>query len=321
MIERIVKKALEGTGASVDEALELNERYSTDELCDAADRVCRARCGARIDTCSIVNARSGRCSEDCKWCAQSRHHKTGIEEYDMIGTDELLAALRANSERGVNRFSLVTSGRKVGKRDIERFAEMYRLAGKESPIFLCASMGLLDKEDLAALYAAGVRRYHCNLETSARFFGKLCTTHTHAEKIATIKAAREVGMEVCSGGIIGMGETMRDRLEMTVEAVEAGAVSVPMNILNPIKGTALEGVELIGEDEIVRTAALMRLVAPDVVIRFAGGRKRLSAQSVDRMLRGGVNGALVGDMLTTVGNGIDEDYEAFKRAGLTQNEL
>lgn len=315
LLNSLTDKAISGIAATVDEVMALNETYDTDTLCDAADRIRRARCGDTIDTCSIVNARSGRCTEDCKWCAQSRHHNTGVAEYEYIPDNELAEHLRVNTDRGVARFSLVTSGRKVSPADIRRFCETFRRISRESPIALCASMGLLGKTELQQLWDAGVRRYHCNLETSASNFHNLCTTHTRADKLATIRAAREVGMEICSGGIIGMGETMRQRLEMAAEAIEAGATSIPVNILIPIKGTPLQDTPPIPEDEVVRTVALMRFVAPDAAIRFAGGRKRLSPEANRRILRGGINGALVGDMLTTVGNNIDQDHTMFKAAG------
>lgn len=316
-LEDITARALRGIPATVEEAAALNDRYTTDELCDAADKVRAARTGNEIDTCSIVNARSGRCPEDCKWCAQSAHHKTGISEYDIIPEKELLESLKSNTDRGVRRFSLVTSGRRVSAAQIDRFCNLYRLARSKSRIYLCASMGLLGKEELQKLRDAGVKRYHCNLETSSSYFPNLCTTHTHADKLRTIAAAIEVGMEVCSGGIIGMGESMTQRLELAQEARQAGAVSIPINILQPIKGTPLENQQLISEDEVARTVALMRFVAPDCTLRFAGGRARLSKATTERILRGGMNGALVGDMLTTIGNNIDQDYKMFKDNGFT----
>lgn len=315
LLNTITARALQGIPATVDEAIALNDRYTTDQLCDAADTVRQRRAGNNIDTCSIVNARSGRCTEDCKWCAQSRHHSTGVTEYDYIPLDELMAHLEANTRKGVGRFSLVTSGRKVSPADLRRFCDMIRACRRASSIGLCASMGLLDKDALTQLREAGVTRYHCNLETSASNFHNLCTTHTHADKIATIRAARAAGLEVCSGGIIGMGETMRQRLEMVQEARDAGAVSIPVNILNPIKGTPLQDTPPLSDDEIARTVALMRFVAPDAALRFAGGRARLSPRANRRILRGGMNGALVGDMLTTVGNNIDRDYELFRQTG------
>lgn len=315
LIEKLLGKGLRGECATVDEALALDAEYTTDELCDAADKIRRARCGDRMDTCSIVNARSGRCGEDCKWCAQSARHRTGVEEYPIVDGESLDRAVDHHTRAGVGRLSLVTSGRRVSGRDLDSFCALYSRISARSGMSLCASMGLLDREGMKKLYAAGVRRYHCNLETSSDFFPTLCTTHTHADKLATIAAAREAGMEVCSGGIIGMGESLRQRLTMVAEAREAGAVSVPVNILNPIPGTPLESTAPIGEEEIVRSLALMRFVAPDCVIRFAGGRARISERATRRMLTGGVNGALVGDMLTTVGNDMEGDFEMFRSLG------
>lgn len=319
MLEDIVSRALKGMGASIDEAMELNSTCTNDQLCEAADRVRRERTGSTIDTCSIVNARSGRCSEDCKWCAQSRHYHTGIEEYDLIDDNVLEEAANTCAERGVHRFSMVTSGRRMTGKALEKACAMFRaIAVRHPQLQLCASMGLLGLDDLKKLREAGVSRYHCNLETSASYFPTLCTTHTHADKLRTIAAAREAGMQVCSGGIIGMGEGMRERLEMCAQARDAGAVSIPVNILSPIPGTALEHTPLIEEEEIVRTAALMRLVAPDTVLRFAGGRARLSQATTERMLRGGINGAMIGDLLTTAGSSVENDFALFKRLGYTK---
>lgn len=315
MLEKVKARALAGIPATVEEALALNERYTADELADAADEVRRHWCGDIIDTCSIVNARSGRCTEDCKWCAQSRCHHTGIDEYEFVSESEALRAAHLNSAAGIKRYSLVTSGRKVAPADMGKFCDIYRKVGESTGLYMCASMGLLNKEELQSLYDAGVKRYHCNLETSSDYFPSLCSTHSHADKLRTIALAREVGMEVCCGGIIGMGETMAQRLRLAEEARDTGAVSMPVNILNPIKGTALQDVPLIGEEEIVRTVALFRLIAPKLTLRFAGGRMRLSRKSMERILRGGMNGALMGDMLTTVGNGVAEDKELFREAG------
>lgn len=318
-LDEALAKGLEGTPLTVDEAMALNDSVSTDALCDAADQVRQRWMGDVIDTCSIVNARSGRCSEDCKWCAQSRHHSTGIAEYEYIPREDLVEAVRMNDAVGVRRFSMVTSGRRVPKAQMKRFCDLYRDAAAESPIYLCASMGLLGREELQMLKDAGVRRYHCNLETASSYFPELCSTHTHEDKMATIRAAIEVGMEVCCGGIIGMGETMRQRLELACEAREAGAASIPVNILQPIPGTPLESTPLISEDDVIRTVALFRLIAPKVTLRFAGGRARLSQESMKRILRGGMNGALIGDMLTTVGNKIDEDYRMFDETGFKKS--
>lgn len=304
-----------GETADIDMLVEFAGSISDDEpldpLCEAAHRVCRHHCGRSIDTCSIINARSGRCSEDCKWCAQSMHYGTGCDEYRFCREEDFAAGVEACRRRGVGRYSMVTSGRKVTLADIRVYGEMLSRHATDD-VEYCASMGLLNLEEMQALYDAGVRRYHCNLETAASYFPELCSTHTRADKLRTIGYARQVGMAVCAGGIIGMGETLRQRLELAAEAREAGAVSLPLNLLHPIKGTPLGDTPLLGEREIVLSAALMRFAAPDLVIRFAGGRARLSHEATVRMLTGGVNGVMVGDLLTTAGNSPEEDMQMFK---------
>lgn len=316
LLSRLEQAALQGIPACVDDAerlwLSIAESDDTTALSDAAGRVAAARNGRHINTCSIINARSGRCSEDCKWCSQSHCHHTGCAEYLFCDESELERLFASAAARGVERFALVTSGRKVSRKDLERFGAMYRRMHEKYPeVKLCASMGLLGREEMEMLRDVGVSRYHCNLETAASYFPRLCTTHTTEDKLRTIGHAVDAGLEVCVGGIIGMGETMRQRLELADEARRAGAVSLPFNLLNPIPGTPLGGQPLLPEREVVISAALMRLVAPDVCIRFCGGRARLSREATERMLRGGVSGAMVGDMLTTPGNSPDEDMAMF----------
>lgn len=304
----------EGYRISRAEAEALASFPDLNTLCDAADSITTALVGREVDSCSIVNARSGLCGEDCKWCAQSTRHHTGCATYNIIDEEECMAAAHANEQAGVKRFSLVTSGKKVSDADMPGFCEIFRRLGKETGLYLCASMGLVSREQLDALYASGVRRYHCNLETSESFFPRLCTSHTPEEKKATIRAAREAGMAVCSGGIIGMGESMADRIDLAFELRELDVDSVPINILNPIKGTPLENQPLISEEEVIRTVALFRFILPDKTLRFAGGRARLSQESMLRIMRGGMNGALIGDMLTSIGNKVDDDRKLFEQA-------
>ena len=313
MISTLTNRAInDGLPATVEEALQLNSLYSTAELCKAADAIRIKWCGNKIHTCSIVNARSGRCSENCKWCAQAGCHKTGIQEYERIPKEEALKSYAVNKSRGASCFSMVTSGRKVLSKDIEYFCGIYKEMSEQGGVELCASMGLLSREQLQQLWDSGVRKYHCNLESSPSYFATLCTTHTIEDKLATIRIAKEIGFTICCGGIIGMGETMRDRLELAAMARDAGASSIPINILQPIKGTPLQDIEPISEDEIERSVALMRFIAPKCTLHFAGGRARLSRPATARILRGGMNGALVGDMLTTVGNNVEEDFKLFK---------
>lgn len=316
-IEQIKNRILEtGEGITREEAERLAAGAPTDLLADAADAVARKFNGTRVDSCSIVNARSGMCGEDCKWCAQSRHYPTNCETYNFIDEEETMRAARMNDKEGIQRFSLVTSGRTVSKRDMETFCRLFKRLSEETDLYLCASMGLLDREGMEMLKEAGVKRYHCNMETSSRFFKTLCSTHTPEDKRQTIKAAREAGLEVCSGGIIGMGESMADRLDFAFELADLDIVSVPINILNPIPGTPLEHTPLISEEEVIRTVALFRLIMPKKAIRSAGGRMRLSEKSMLRIMTGGLNGVLMGDMLTTVSNSIADDRKLFADAGL-----
>lgn len=316
LLNEIKDRLLNGGSITRAEASELAAKADTDALCDVADVISRHFQGTTVDSCSIVNARSGNCGEDCKWCAQAARHKTGCEVYGFISEEETLKAARRNEKEGIRRFSLVTSGRTLPDKDLDKFCEIYKKLSEETGLYLCASMGLLSKRQLSRLKEAGVKRYHCNMETSKGFFPTLCTTHKPEDKEKTIKAARELGMDVCSGGIIGMGESMEQRLDFAFELAALNVDSVPVNILDPIPGTPLENQPLISEEEIIRTAAMFRLILPDKSIRFAGGRKRLSDKSMLRMMKGGVNGVLMGDMLTTVSNTISDDRILFEKADM-----
>lgn len=300
-----------------DEALAVASYSNLNELCEAADRITQACCEpGKVDTCSIVNARAGMCGEDCKWCAQATRYKTGCNTYNAINEEETLHIAQINEDAGVHRFSLVTSGRKVSEKDLPQFLKLFKKLRKETGLYLCASMGLLGPEQMKHLAEAGVKRYHCNMETSEKVFADLCTTHSPEDKKATIRAAREAGLEICSGGIIGMGENMDDRVDFALELRTLNPDSVPVNILNPMKGTPLESTPLIAEEEVIRTAAMFRFVLPTQTIRFAGGRARMSVESIKRMLRGGVNGVMMGDLLTSVGNKMEEDKRMLREIGL-----
>lgn len=315
-LQDIEEKVARGGSVTRQEAEFLAAYPDLDALCDAADRLRRKYVGDKVDSCSIVNARSGMCGEDCKWCAQSMRYHTGCETYNFVDAEEVMQAARRNEQEGIQRLSLVTSGRAVSDKDMPAFCEVYRRLADETSLYLCASMGLLSKEKLAMLKEAGVKRYHCNMETSESVFSRLCTTHTPEDKKATIRAAKELGMTVCSGGIIGMGETMAERLDFAFELAALDVDSVPINVLNPIAGTPLEHQTPITEEDVIRTVALFRFILPAKSLRFAGGRIRLSKKSMLRIMNGGMNGALMGDMLTTIGNQISEDRELFREAGM-----
>lgn len=316
-IETLKEKILAGGEITPDEAYALADSLpsASKALRDAAAEITLALCPRDFDSCSIVNARSGLCSENCKWCAQSKFHPTDCDTYDLIDHDQCLDAARENHKKGVRRFSLVASGRAVKGKALKNMCDMLREIKDTVGISTCASLGLLDSNDLQQLWDAGVRRYHCNLETAPSHFPTLCTTHTIEDKINTIMAAKAIGFEVCSGGIIGMGESMHQRVEFALKLREIDPQSIPVNILSPIPGTPLENQPAISEDDIIDTVALFRFIHPSVQLRFAGGRKRLSRRSQIDAMRIGINGGIVGDLLTTLGASIAEDKDLVADAG------
>lgn len=286
-----------------------------DALCNAAADITAALCSDEFDSCSIINARSGRCPENCKWCAQSAHWATGCDTYPIIPEEECMTLARYNAAKGIRRFSLVTSGKAAKGKSLDAICSMLRRVTDETPMLTCASLGLLDLDDLRKVRQAGAVRYHCNLETAPSFFPALCSTHTHDDKIATIRAAREAGLEICSGGIIGMGETPCQRVEFALALRDIEPVSIPINILIPIPGTPLADTPPLTEQEILTTIAIFRFVHPSIHLRFAGGRQKLSTEGQLRAMKIGINGGIVGDMLTTLGSTIDADKALITKAG------
>lgn len=318
LIEKVRSKVLAGEDVDDTDFYALADTATDaghEALLAAAEEVTRRFCTRKFDSCSIVNARSGRCSENCKWCAQSAHYHTGCDTYDIIDADEAVATAAHNHAGGIGRFSMVASGRAVKGKALDDICAILRRAGEETGIATCASLGLLSYDDLVKLREAGAVRYHCNLETAPSHFGTLCTTHTIDDKLRTIDAAHRAGLDVCSGGIIGMGETPRQRVEFALTLRKAQPVSIPVNILCPIAGTPLADTPLISEKEIERTVAIFRLIHPSAELRFAGGRARLSRECLLRCMHAGINGAITGDLLTTTGSTIASDRELVEEAG------
>lgn len=310
-------KILSGERLSHEEALSLEHITPSQyqNLWDAATEITDRFCSKDFDSCSIINARSGKCSENCKWCAQSAHFNTNIEIYPLVDREECMRQYEYNKSQGIKRFSLVTSGRKMSGGELDKAVEYFKEMNKQGGMQLCASMGLLNHEELEKLYDAGVTRYHCNLEAAPSHFEKLCTTHSIEDKIKTINLAREIGFEVCSGGIIGMGETRRQRIELALELLRINPASIPINLLNPIPGTPLEGSLPLPEEEILNTIAIFRFIHPDKTIRFAGGRNAISKESQILALKIGMNGAIVGDLLTTIGSKVEDDRALVSNVG------
>lgn len=269
------------------------------ELCEGADRIRAYFIGDKVDLCSIINGRSGRCPEDCKYCAQSAHHHTDCEIYDFLPEETILEACKMNESEGVDRFSIVTSGRALTGEEFDKAIHAYETMHRECKIDLCASMGFLNEEQLHRLHEAGVTSYHHNIETSRRNFPNICTTHTYDQKIETLKKVKAEGMCACSGGIIGMGETWEDRLDMAVSLAELGIDSIPLNALMPIKGTPLENLPQLTEDEILRTIAFFRYINPEANIRLAAGRALLTNDG-EIAFQSGASATITGNMLTTV---------------------
>lgn len=267
-------------------------------LCEGADRI-RAGCiGKKVDLCSIINGRSGRCPEDCKYCAQSAHNHTNCEVYAFLPEETILEACKENEREGVDRFSIVTAGRSLTGAEFERAVHAFETMHRVCEIALCASMGFLTAEQLHRLHEAGVTSYHHNLETSRRYFPHICTTHTYDQKVETLKLVKAEGMCACSGGIIGMGETWEDRIDMAVSLAELSIDSIPINALMPIPGTPLEHQPQLTEAEILRTIAFFRYINPDANIRLAAGRALLTRDG-ELAFRSGASASITGNMLTT----------------------
>ncbi len=287
-----------------------------EDLQQGADAIRKALCGDGVNLCTIINGRSGRCSENCKYCAQAGCYKTRIEEYSMLPPEEVVEDGKKRERDGVHRYSIVTAGRGLHGEDFALACQAYRRLKAETGLELCASHGLLSEEETVQLKEAGVSNYHCNIETSRRFFPQICTTHTFDDNIRQIERAKKAGLHICSGGIIGMGETFEDRVDMALTLQELGVKSIPINVLVPIPGTPLENTPLLGQEEILRTISMFRYVNPDAYIRMAAGRNRF-LQGGRELFRFGCNATITGDMLTTTGNNTAMDKEMLAGLGFT----
>lgn len=283
-------------------------------LCAAADRIRRTFCQDAFDLCTIINGKSGKCSENCKFCAQSAHNHTGAAVYPLLSAEEITAEAKKNDAQGVLRYSIVTSGKRLSDDEVEAMCEAVRKIRAETGISVCVSFGLLDQKQYEKLRDAGVTRVHNNLETSRRNFPNICTTHTYDDKIAAIRAAQAAGLTVCSGGIMGLGENVEDRIDMALTLRELDIHSVPVNVLNPISGTPLEHCIPLTEDEVRRIVAVYRFLLPDASIRLAGGRGLLLDKGRACFLSG-ANAAISGDMLTTAGITVETDRRMLQELG------
>lgn len=286
----------------------------SDELFEGANMIREALCGSKVDLCTIINGLSGRCSENCKFCAQSAQHHTGIKEYGFLDSEVILEDCKRSEANGIHRYSIVTAGKSLKGMDFEKAIESYKKMYEECDIKLCASHGLLSKEEFVRLKEVGVSMYHANIETSKRNFPNVCSTHTYEDKINVIQLAKKVGLKVCSGGIIGMGETWEDRIDMAISLSELNVESIPINALMPIKGTCYENLMPLSEDDILRTIAIFRYINPTAYIRMAAGRNYFKDGGT-RIFLSGANATITGDMLTTVGNNTAQDKKMLTNLG------
>jgi biotin synthase len=297
-ISALAQEIIDGRRITREDDLSVFLTCDLQELCQGADKIREHFVGEIVDLCSIINGRSGHCPEDCKYCAQSAHNHTNCEVYDFLPEEQILEACKMNEREGVHRFSIVTSGRALTGEEFDKAIHAFETMHMECDIDLCASMGFLDEEQLHRLHEAGVTSYHHNIETSERNFPNICTTHTYQQKIETLKKVKAEGMCACSGGIIGMGETWEDRLDMAVSLAELGIDSIPINALMPIKGTPLENEKQLTEDEILRTISFFRYINPEANIRLAAGRALLTNDG-EIAFQSGASATITGNMLTT----------------------
>lgn len=293
---------------------ELLELYNKDlkELLAESQKYLKSE----VKFCSIINARSGKCSQNCKYCAQSSHYNTNIETYPLIDVETIIMAAKDSINNGADRVAIVTSGKTPAESDFNKMLEMIRALNNEG-IKSCASIGILNEEQAKKLKEAGLVRFHHNINTCRSYHPEICTTHSYDDRINTVKLVKKYGMELCCGVILGMGETIEQRVEMAMELAEINPDSIPVNILTPIKNTPFENYgNKIDEENVLRTMAIFKIACPNASIRIAGGKKaRLSEENIEKAFKYCADSAIVGNYLTTTGFAPEEDREIVKRAG------
>ncbi len=279
-------------------------------LLAAASRVRRRYFGDSVRLCSILNARSGACAEDCAFCAQASCHQTDLQPVALVSREDMAAAYEEAGHLPVAHFGVVTSGGALSVRGVERICEVIRQT-RLPHLNWCASLGCLDLEQLTALRQAGLKRFHHNLETAASYFPRICTTHSYELRLATVRNAKKAGLEVCCGGIIGLGESLLQRVELAEILAREGVDSIPLNFLIPIPGTRLEHQEILKPLDMLRTLIMFRLTNPRAELRVCAGRVHLrDLQSI--ILYAGANGIMIGPLLTVAGRGLEEDLQMLR---------
>ncbi|MCX7913011.1 MAG: biotin synthase BioB [Thermodesulfovibrionales bacterium] len=303
------EKAISGAGLTEKEAQLIVETPNLKllDLLAAANDIREKFFGRYIDLCAIVNAKSGACSEDCAFCAQSAHFKTKISVYPLLDKETILKKAEEAKNGGVSRFSIVTSGKRINKRDLIVIGSLFHNI-RRIGLLPCASLGTLSKDELQFLKEEGLDRYHHNIESSERFFPMICSTHSYKERIRTIENALSVGLSVCSGGIFGMGETWEDRIDMALLLKDLNVSYIPVNFLIPIEGTPLALKEMLHPFEALKIICLFRFMLPNKSIRICGGRVQVLKEFHSLIFMAGADSILTGNYLTTIGRTFADDY-------------
>jgi len=319
-IEKMLKKVLSGRALRFEEAFGLISISQKDlfSLFDAANRIRMHFRGNTVDLCSLVNAKSGACSEDCRFCSQSSLSKANIKKYGLISLREILKAAKRAYESGAKRFCIVVSGRRIyNGEEFGRILEAISIIKKRFPALKRdASLGELDENMAFSLKKAGLNRYNHNIETTEKFFPRVCTTHKFQDRLRTTRILKKYGIEVCSGGIFGLGENRRQRVEFAFTLREVGVDCIPLNFLNPIPGTPFQDKEAIAPLELLKTVAVFRFVLPDKQIRVCGGRQKCLRSLQPLMFSAGADSMILGNYLTTKGSSVQDDMQMIADMGL-----
>lgn len=317
-LQSYTEKVLQGGDITQSEALELISlpQDNTPLLLAMADKIRQHYSNDTVDCCAIINGRSGHCPENCRFCAQSAHYHTGASVYPLLDSDTIIAAAKKAKAAGAARFAIVTSGRSVVEGpEFDAILNTLKRIRQEVKLETCCSLGLITLKQAIALKNIGVSRYHANIETAPSYFPSICSTHTFADKASVIHTAQKAGLRVCSGGILGLGETPQQRVEMAFTLKDLGIDSVPLNILNPIAGTPFENNQTLSPWEILRTFAVFRFILPKALIRTAGGREVNLRSMQAYALTSGLNGLMIGGYLTTGGNSVSVDMQMIHDLG------
>jgi biotin synthase len=317
-INEIVNRIIQGGSLTPEEALKIAAAEGNEvfDLFRGASRVKEHFVGSEVHLCSIINAKSGRCAEDCAFCAQSAHHKTDAPVYPLVEEERLLESARAAESSGSACFGIITSGTTVNGTELDQILAALRRIRQETSILPSCSLGIIDEETARKLKDAGMDTYHHNLETAESFFPSICTTHPYQDDVNTVRAVKKAGLKICCGGIFGLGESVAQRIEMAFTLQELDVDSVPINFLNPVEGTKLEGAANISAMECLKTIALYRLILPGKRITVCGGREKNLRDLQSWIFFAGANGTMIGNYLTTQGRNIGVDLAMFSDLGV-----